>query len=116
MKYRQLTASGDYMFGRLNSFLVDTPETVAQAIKTRLALWTNEWFLDKTEGTDYIDKILGTGTQGTRDAEIKGRILGTPGVVEILKYSSSVDARQFIVSATVRTEYGDALVEFNTGN
>jgi len=116
MKYRQLTATGDYMFGRLNSFLVDTPEAVAQAIKTRLALWTNEWFLDKTEGTDYMDKILGHGTQGTRDAEIKSRILGTPGVTEILQYSSTVDGRAFFVTATVQTEFGEAQVEFNTGN
>jgi len=116
MKYRTLSATGDYVFGRLNSFLTDSPEAVAQAIKTRLGLWTKEWFLDSSEGTDFMDKVLGYGTQGTRDAEIKGRILGTPGVTEILQYSSSVSARSFIVSALVQTQYGTALVNFNTGN
>jgi hypothetical protein len=107
MRYRQQDDGGDYVFGQGSNFLVDSPAGVAQAIKTRLLLLTNEWFLDMREGTAYNPKILGHNTHGTRDAEIQSRILGTQGVTSIDAYSSSVDAtRSMEVTATVSTLYG----------
>jgi hypothetical protein len=107
MKYRKLDADGDYQFGVQAEFLKDTPLTVAQAIYTRLLLHTNEWFLDSTEGTPYAEQIEGFGTQSTRDPAIQSRILGTPGVEELLSYSSALSAdRRFTVNARVLTLYG----------
>ncbi len=107
MKYRKLDANGDYIFGGSGEFHVDTPEGVAQAIKTRLLLMTYEWFLDSQEGTAYSPDIIGYGTAATRDPAIIDRILGTPGVQEILQYSSSVDAqRVFRVNALVQSING----------
>src|SRR5260364_424406 len=54
MRYRRLDAAGDYAFGRgLSDFEQDTPEAVAQAVKTRLALRFGEWFLDTSDGTPW---------------------------------------------------------------
>ncbi len=107
MKYRKLDANGDYIFGGSGEFHIDTPEGVAQAIKTRLLLMTYEWFLDSNEGTHYSPDIIGYGTAATRDPAVIDRILGTPGVQEILKYSSSVDAqRVFRVNALVQSIHG----------
>ena len=107
MRYRALSASGDYQYGRTGLFLVDSPAAVAQAIQTRLKLMTQEWFLDLAEGTDYSGKILGAHTQNTRDIEIKSRILNTPGVLELATYYSVVSAdRSMTVTATVITQYG----------
>lgn len=109
MRYRILSPDGDHQFGRVGIFHDNTPQAVVQAILTRLLLWTGEWFLDDREGTPYEDRILGYGTQGTRDAAIKERIVLTPGVVQILSYASSVDAsRKMTVSATVQTDFGVA--------
>lgn len=108
MRYRALDENGDMTFGQggLN-FLVDSPETVGQAILTRLLLRTGEWFLDTTEGTAYDTLILGYGTRRSRDVEIRNRILGTQGVSEIVSYSSSVnDERRFSVQGDVSTIYG----------
>jgi hypothetical protein len=105
MRYRAQSSSGDYQFGSKTYFLVDTPETVAQAIKTRLRLYRGEWFLDTRIGLD-LDLILGYGTQVTRDQEIQQRILGTTGVLSLAQYASSVDVRSFTVTATVNTIYG----------
>lgn len=111
MRYRQLDANGDYVFGGSGEFLVDSPECVAQAIRTRLLLATGEWFLDVTEGTAYAEQVLGYGTQGSRDNAIKSRIIDTPGVEELLSYASSMSAdRRFTVTAVVRTLYGDTTV------
>lgn len=107
MKYRAMTADGDYAFGQGSRMLADSPECVAQAVLTRLRLYRGEWFLDTREGLDR-DRILGYGTQATRDAEIKARISGTPGVASILAYESRVDVRDFHVAALVETAYGQA--------
>jgi hypothetical protein len=107
MRYRALSDTGDYQFGRAGIFLTNTPQAVAQAILTRFHLWTNEWFLDAQEGTPYLSDIIGHGTQGTRDIAVKERILGTPGVTSILDYQSSVTAdRKMTVTALVDTQYG----------
>lgn len=113
MRVRAFDANGDYRFGGLNQFFVDTPEGVAQAILTRLQLNTGEWFLDSDEGTDYHGSILGYGTQGLRDVEVQRRILGTPGVKEIVEYSSSFDerSRAFSVNTRVATLYGEVSLD-----
>lgn len=114
MRYRAQSATGDYQFGRTGIFLVNTPAAVAQSIKTRLLLWTDEWFLDNTEGTPFNPLVLGHHTQATRDLVFQQRILDTPGVEEILNYYSTIDAaRRFEVVATVRTTYG--VVQLNVG-
>ena len=111
MRYRKLV-DGDYPFGGQNEFLVDSPECVAQAIDTRLSLATGQWFLDTTDGTAYDPEVLGAHTQGTRDLEIRARILDTPGVESITQYSSNYDpaTRVFAVEATVKTLYGSVSI------
>lgn len=113
MKYRKLDPDGDYQFGNVGEFMQDIPLAVVQAIYTRLLLFTGEWFLDSNEGTPYAEQIEGFGTQGTRDPAIQARILGTPGVKEILSYSSALSpARRFTVNALVDTIFGNVVVDF----
>ncbi len=107
MRYRTMSPDGDYVFMGNSPFLINSPQAVAQAIKTRMNLFTREWFLDKRVGLDK-ELILGYGTQGTRDQQVQERIIGTPGVLAITAYSSSVDAdRAFTVAARVSTIYGE---------
>lgn len=106
MIYRQLDPNGDYQIGQ---FIENSPATVAQAVQTRLLLWMGEWFLDVTDGTPYMQGILGHNTN--YDFEIQSRILGTPGVTEIVSYSSNVDAnRNLTVQTTINTLYGQVTV------
>ena len=102
MKYRALDSNFDYTLG---VFLNNTPAAVGQAVKTRLLLWEGEWFLDQTDGTPYLQDIMGVNTN--YDIEIKARILGTPGVTEIVTYSSHIDSlRKLSVNCTLNTLYG----------
>jgi hypothetical protein len=107
VKYRKQDQNGDYVFGGGSVMLQNSPDTVAQAVLTRLKLYTKEWFLDTREGLD-LGRILGSHTQGTRDSEVQQRILGTPGVTELLAYSSSMTGRKFSVATQVQTVYGIA--------
>jgi len=114
MRYRALSPSGDYTFGQNGTnFLVDSPEAVAQAVKTRLAIATGEWFLDLSYGTPYQSKILGAGRVSTYDAAIKDVIINTQGVTDIVQYSSKVNPnnRAASVFVVIDTQYGTATIE-----
>lgn len=112
MRYRILDANDDMQFGRGSlNFYVNSPDAVAQAVRTRLKLEVGEWFLDQTEGTPYRADVLGYGTRAIRDAAIRDRILGTQGLTEITNYSSSLSVqRKFMVTATANTLYGAVTV------
>ena len=114
MKYRRLTEGWDFQLGHgLADYLTDSPETVLQAVLSRLKLLKGEWFNDTEEGTPWRDKVLGKYTQSTYDATIRGRILGTRGVTRITEYSSSFssETRSLTVSATVDTVYGRVIFQ-----
>lgn len=108
MRVRKQDASGDIVFGSGADFFINEPAAVGQAVETRLLLFSGQWFVDVTEGTPWNTQILGKYTAKAYDAVLKSRILGTPGVKQISKYSSSVDARTrtLSVSATIDTIYG----------
>ena len=107
MIYRQLDNNGDYQLGL---FLQNSPQTVGQAILTRLSLWRGEWFMDIHNGTPYLQYILGRNTN--YDMEIKARILETKGVMELIDYASSINNRSLIIQCTINTIYG--VTQINT--
>lgn len=113
MRYRKLSAAGDYTLGSGQDWHVNTPEAVAQAVLTRLRLNQGEWFIDTSDGMPWATEVLGKYTEITRDAVIKDRVLGTPGVTAITEYSSTFDGntRALAVSVTISTAYGAATVE-----
>lgn len=114
MRYRKLTADGDYSFGSGQlDFYRDIPEAPAQAAKTRLLLWVGEWFLNIDSGTPYMQAILGKHSKTTADTTIQDRILGTEGVLDIQNYESTIDpiTRQMSVSCDLDTIYGPTPLE-----
>jgi hypothetical protein len=114
MRYRKLDANGDYTFGHGQAdFYRDQPEAVAQAVETRLRLFTQEWFLDLSEGTPWREEVLGKYTQNAYDTVIKDRIIGTQGLSSLDTYDSSrnADTRALSVQATITTIYGQSSIE-----
>jgi hypothetical protein len=111
MRYRKLDANGDYVLTNNKAdYLRNSPAAVAQAVKTRLALWTGEFFLNTAEGTPWLQGILGKAN-AQYDILLRDRILGTPGVSEIISYSSSVSGRNLSISATINTVFGRATLQ-----
>lgn len=109
MRYRRLTADGDYSFGQGSAnFLKDSPECVAQSVFTRMLLWRGEWFLDVTEGMPWATNVLGKNTLPLYDSAIRARVLDTEGVTGIVSYSSNLDTvnRALSVSMTIDTQFG----------
>jgi hypothetical protein len=113
MRYRREDADGDYTFGQGDdTFLINSPECVAQAVSTRFELWRGQWFLDVTEGTPYIQSVLGKQRSDVYILAIRERIQTTPGVLAILSFNTNNDGttRRVTFSATIDTIYGQATV------
>jgi hypothetical protein len=114
MRYRALDSNGDMTFGngQLN-FLRDTPETVAQAVLTRLRLWVNEWFLDSSEGTPYQNSALGTGKLKSIKPAIRYRILQTQNVtsIESLELDYNSQTRNVQIRVTINTAFGQTTLQ-----
>lgn len=113
MRYRREDADGDYTFGQGDdTWLINTPETVAQAIKTRFLLWYGQWFLDTTTGTPWIQSVLGKQRPEIYNMAIRRRILETPGVSSITAFDTTVDSntRRVTFTATIETIYGTTTV------
>jgi hypothetical protein len=112
MKYRKLTADGDYTTGTGADFWVNVPDAVAQAVNTRLDLLKGEWFLDTADGTPWFQDVLGKYTQNQYDAVIKQRIRETEGVSSILSFASAYDGgtRTLVQNVSIATIYGVAYI------
>lgn len=112
MKYRKLDANGDYTLGTGQDFYANTPEAVAQAVKTRLSLIEGEWFLDDTAGFPWRKYVIGKLPSNAYDALIQAYVLETAHVKDIVEYSSSLDrnTRALTVNVTITTDYGQATV------
>lgn len=111
VRYRKLDANGDYSFGHGQAdFFVNEPAAVGQAILTRLYLNLGEWFLNTSDGTDWKTKVLGKYTAATRDPVVRERIFGTPHVLSMSGYYSTLDpaTRRWVAYGDVQTTYGTA--------
>ncbi|MBP2167719.1 hypothetical protein J2125_000911 [Erwinia toletana] len=113
MRYRREDAAGDYSFGQGdNSWLINSPQCVAQAVKTRFLLWSGQWFLDTTAGTPWMQSVLGKQQAESYNLAIRQRILETPGVNAIIAFDTMVNSssRRVVFSATIDTLYGTTTV------
>ncbi|ADO09878.1 hypothetical protein Pvag_1690 [Pantoea vagans C9-1] len=113
MKYRREDEKGDYTFGQGdNTWLTNSPEAVAQAVKNRFLLWNGQWFLDTSEGTPWIESVLGKQRPDTYNLAIRRRILETRGVNSIIAFDTTLNtsSRRVLFSATIDTLYGTTTV------
>lgn len=107
MTVRRLQSNGDIMTSG-SQFYVDVNE-VAQTIKTRLALFSGEYFRDTSQGTPWFQQILGkNNNQDLKEAAIKRVISQTRNVIGISSFNAEFErnGRKFSVTASVVTPFG----------
>lgn len=83
---------------------------VAQAVRIRLLLFREEWFLNLDVGVPYYQEILGEKINETLLRQrLVETIAGTPGVKEIISLGTSYNSktRTILVTWAIRTEFGD---------
>lgn len=116
MRYRKQDANGDYVFGHgSGDFYVDSPDAVAQAIKTRLRLWAGEYFLDTTQGMPWQFSVLGYHPSSVYDPAIRSVIEGTDGFLNFVNYKSSLNSvtRVLTVNALVNSVYSGIPIQIS---
>lgn len=114
MNYRRLV-DGDYSFGAGTNDFVKDAGAVSQAIRTSLLLLKGEWWEDIEAGLPLFQSILGQpGTPENIQAVdliVQENIANVQGVINIKNYKGSYINRQYSISCTVDTIYGEANVE-----
>lgn len=109
MRVRKLAANDDYSFGNGQlDFWFNVPNAVGQNVKTGLMLFLGEWYLDTSQGTPWVQGVLGKNSQAMGDGTIQNQIINTQGVTDISSYASQRDneKRSFSVQVSVDTIYG----------
>ena len=87
-------------------------DSVLQLVTQRIKFFLGEWFLDNSAGLPWFQQILvKNADQSTVDGLLRDCILGTPGVVALLAYTSSQKRalRQYSISFTILTATGASI-------
>ena len=78
----------DLVIAGFDLAVTDNAESIAQNVKQRLLMFTDEWFLDLSEGTPWLEQIMVKGQrQGEVEDILKARIRETPGIQELTAFS-----------------------------
>lgn len=97
-------------------------------VRTKLMLWRGEYYLNRDEGTEWIETA--DGTIGERDAIlgqaynparvqrlVRRRILEVPDTVDISEFRTSFDGTDgtLTISCIVKTRFGEADLALEIG-
>ena len=78
----------DLVIANFDLAVTEGAESIAQNVKQRLLMFTDEWFLDLAEGTPWLEQIMVKGQrQGVVEDILKARIRETPGVQELAAFT-----------------------------
>jgi hypothetical protein len=114
--YRQLSSTGDPLWGQGTANYLSNLEAVAQAVLTRLQLFQGEWWASTTDGLPLWQSILGqpAGQQSQQQMAtlISARILGTPWVIGLASVAVTFNSqtRMMGYTAVVNTQFGTIVV------
>ena len=110
------TTTHDLIIENYDLVLVDGIDLVRQAIKQRLLLVLEEWFLDDTIGVPWYQYIFQKGADINRVKSILiNTISGTEGVIKVtsLELNYNISNRNLTVDFSAQTNEGIINVRFN---
>lgn len=111
MIFRQLTALGDWTFGRGINCYATKIGAIELNIRTRLLSWKGNCFFALNDWVDWLNR-LDKGQEQNLLQELKNVILQSQGVVSIVSFAGVLnrDTRQYVVTFTIETDYGTLFV------
>lgn len=93
--------TGDLLLENFDLQLVEGRDQIAQNLAIRLRFILGEWFLDITAGVPYYDDFFIKAPNQIRiESVLKEEILDTPGIDQILSFTSTFNAQRRIYSVT----------------
>jgi len=107
MLYRALSPTGDYTFGFGRGCFISDDAAVAQAVQTKLTLFTGDFWENLNDGLPFFQEIAGSSDKALIDLLYQSRILQVPNVVSIASFSSNIDAKRvYTAQISVKTSFG----------
>lgn len=116
MLYRRLDQNGDYVFGNNKLDYISGKEAVAQAIKTKIMLFYQEWWENISAGIPMFQSIVGkvadVNLQMAITLLVTNRVQEIPEVVSVkdVKVNSDSSNRVISLELKVDTIYGEDYV------
>ena len=95
------------------SIIQDTTDAIVQRLRIRLKFFRGEWFLNKLFGVPYHQRVFNKSiTKSQADGIFRSEILSTPGVVEIITFTSTLNnsSREYTLSFSCRASTGDTII------
>ena len=118
MLLRPVDASGDILPVLSSSALITGPEAVALLVQDRLSLLRGEWWENPENGFFVLDILQGSriteADASALSSQITAYVRETPGVRDVEDVRFSVEGRQFSYACEIRTEEGNAEVNYST--
>lgn len=116
MKYRKLTASGDYSFGNNKNDFYTGQDAIMQAIKTKIKLYYGEWWEDLGVGIPFLRSIIGQTNKSNValvvSSLLKQRLKDVKEVVSVSNIETLIDGRRITIKMNVgTTESGQSEIE-----
>ena len=117
MLLRPVDASGDVLPVMSSSDLLSGPEAVALRVQDRLSLLQGEWWENPALGFSVLESMqesrVTEADAAALSSLISSYIRETPGVREVENVRFSVEGRQFSYACEIRTEEGNAEVNYS---
>ena len=84
---------GDLQITNNSITLTTGKEAIRQHLQVRFRFFLGEWFLDESEGVPWFrDILIKHATFSVVNEVLKGVILDTPGVLELVKFDFSYNS------------------------
>ncbi len=111
MIFRQLTANGDWLFGKGRNDYAINDNAIGLNIKTRILSWIGDCFFALADGIDWRSRL----DKGQKDAlleELKSNILNAFGVVGINSVEALFDGntRTIHITYSIQTIFSPSFV------
>ena len=98
----KLDNNGDFDLTKGDFILFDNDERIMQQIRIRLMTWSEEWFLDKDVGVDYLDIFK---TSQNTEAVIENLIRTTLSDIDEVTSVDKVSVRFNNANRTVNVDF-----------
>ena len=108
MRDFMLDENNDIVISARDISVIANPDAIAQNVKQRLLMFTNEWFLNLGAGTSWFEDILIKGQrQYIVEDILKARIRDTDGITSLTSFELRQSGERAIsVSFVATTESG----------